>query len=567
VLSNTSVEDAAASLLRGPRKTPTEVRIVGVVYKLAIVLTKSQIRGAQRNRFVTRLFGDPRIILVVDILLVLALGAVGYLLLSTNTLSGFREIIRNFETQGLAEIPIAIGFLVIVLGVLYEISQPIQSMSTDLVNWLPISPTEYVAASVISESYLYSFIVSLALGVILGPALYFGLGGIWIIAALMTAVALLIGSCVVEILDALTNRISSGFYKRSGRSAIILRLILTLIILVFVQLIFSGQIAGYLFQSLVQTVRTAWYVPVVWPSITVLSLAQGSLVDTLVFGSLSVGFTIILFAVAVVFRARFWIPVPVSIRLTTKTYQPSGRLIRIPGLSSAESALIRKDFRSILRRREMARFLAIPFVLAVSLVISLLSTGASASDSFGLVGAFLLYVIPVTVFAQMLAMTSIGSEGYAVWNVYVAPIRPRDLLLAKFLYAISLGIAFSIAIALVFGFLVNQVMLHLWIVMVLGIAIVFEQAAIGMSIGARFPDFRETIRSRYVGVWASVLGGFGGLIVAMLTISPVFLSIILYHQSLNEFAGLSLALGVLVFISAWKIAEKQVESLLGNIRI
>ena len=60
-------------------------------------------------------------------------------------------MIRNIEAEGLAGVPTAIGFAVIVLGVLYEISQPVQSMSTDLVNWLPISSTEYVAGSVISE--------------------------------------------------------------------------------------------------------------------------------------------------------------------------------------------------------------------------------------------------------------------------------------------------------------------------------------------------------------------------------------------------------------------------------
>lgn len=539
---------------------------LGAIYKLAIVLTKSQLRGSQRSKLVARILGDPRIILVIDALLLLALGVLGYVLLSMNSIAGFREMIRDVEAQSLAGVPTAIGFAVIVLGVLYEISQPIQSMSTDLVNWLPISPSEYVAGSVISESYLYSFMLSLFLGVLLGPAMYFGLSGVWVAAALMTVIALLIGSCVVEILDALTNRISSSFYKRSGRSGILFRLALTIIILVFVQLIFSGQIAIYVLQSIVRTVSAVWYVPVVWPSVSVLSLAQGRVVDSMVFGTLSVGFTLLLFGVAAGFRARFWVPVPVSIKLTSQTYRPSTSHIGVLGIGSVESALIRKDFRSILRRREMARFLAIPFVLAVSMGLSLYGT-RSTNDSFGLITVFPLFVIPVTIFTEMLAMTSIGQEGAAVWNLYAAPIKPRELLGAKLLYVTALGAMFAVAMALVFGLLVREVMSHLWVLVILGLALVLEQAAIGMSIGARFPDFRETIRSRYVGVWGSLLGVFLGLIIGMLTISPVFFSVLLYHEFLDQFAILGFALGLTVFILGWKIAERQVETLLRNIRV
>jgi len=538
---------------------------LNTIYKLAIVLTKSQLRATQRSKLVARLFGDPRSIVVVDALLLLVLGTFGYVLLSMNWITGLGDMMRNIEPEGLAGIPTAIGFAVIVLGVLYEISQPVQSMSTDLVNWLPISSTEYVAGSVISEAYRYSFMLSLFLGALLGPALYFGLSIVWVAAALMAVIALFTGSCVVEILDAVTNRISSSFYKRSGRSGIVFRLGLTIIILVFVQLIFSGQIAVYLIRSIVHTVQVAWYVPVVWPSVSVLSLSQGSTMNSMIFGALSIGFTFTLFQVAAKVRARYWVPVPVSVRLSTRTYLPSKSLVSIPGLGSVESALLRKDFRSILRRREMARFMAIPFVLAASIGLSLV-TGRATSDSLSFVSILPLYIIPVTIFAQMLAMTSIGSEGGAVWNLYAAPIRPSQLLRAKLIYATSLGIVFCIGMAIFFSILVNSALPHLWVLMIVGIATVLEQSAIGITIGARFPDFRETVRSRYVSIWGSLLGLFVGLFIAFLTISPIFLSIRLYQQFLNQFTILSLGLGLITFLITWKIAERQVESLLRNIR-
>jgi hypothetical protein len=214
----------------------------------------------------------------------------------------------------------------------------------------------------------------------------------------------------------------------------------------------------------------------------------------------------------------------------------------------------------------MARFMAIPFVLAASMGLSLLSS-RSTSDSLGLMSIFPLYVIPVTVFAQMLAMTSIGSEGYAVWNLYAAPIQPRELLRSKLIYATSLGFVFSIAMALFFAILINSAMTHLWNLMFLGITTVLVQSTLGITIGARFPDFRETVRSRYVNIWGSLLGIFAGLFVAFLMISPVFFSILLYRKLFDQLTILSIAVSLIAFILTWKMAQRQVEALLRDIRI
>jgi hypothetical protein len=536
------------------------------VYNLAVVLTRSQIRGTQRSRTLARIFGEPRIILIVDFLLLIGLGLVGYLLLSRGP-SFLREAIANLETGALTGVPVAIASSVILFGVLYEISQPIQSLSTDMVNWLPISPTEYVAGSTLSEAYIYSFMLSLLLGLLLGPALLLGMAQVWLATALMATVALAIGACVVEVLDAITNRISSSFYKKSGRSGIIFRLALTVIVLVFVQLLFSGQIIGYLLQSVVQTVRIAWFVPVVWPSVAVLGASQGNTLTFLSFAGLSGLFALALFGLAANSRARFWVPVPVSIKLSTRTYHAPGWAFRLPWIGTGESAILRKDFRSLTRRREMARFLAIPFVLAVSLGISFFPLGAQASpDLPGLLAIIPLYIIPVAIFVGILSMTSIGQEGYAVWNLYTAPIKPNHLLRAKMLYAILLGLAFGVGMLTVFGFLLKTLAANFWIILPLGIAVVFEEAAIGIYFGARFPDFREIVRSRYVGVWGSLFGMLLSMISAMLTVSPTIISVMLYHSILPQLAILGFIFALAVFIVASNIASRQIKILFQNIR-
>jgi hypothetical protein len=537
------------------------------VYKLAIVLTTSQIRGYQRSKFIARIFGDPRIILVIDSLLLVIPGLVGYVLLSSGTAAILREMIRGIEAEALAGIPSAIMFSVILFGVLYEISQPIQSLSTDLVNWLPISPTEYVAGSTLSESYIYSFMLSLLLGVLLGPALLFGMIDVWFVAALMATIALFVGACVVEVLDAITNRISSSFYKKSGRSGIVFRLAITVILLVFVQLLFSGQVIAYLLRSVIETVRIAWFVPVVWPSVAVLGASQGSTTTFLLFASLSMLFLLGLFGVAANFRARFWVPVPVSIKLSTQSYHVRSRGISMPGIGPIESAIMRKDLRSLTRRREMARFLAIPFVLAVTMGISFFPLGGqSMPEAPGLLAIVPLYVIPVAIFVGLLAMTSIGQEGYAVWNIYAAPITPSNLLRAKVLFATVLGLAFAAGMLALFWILLKPVVVSFWIMLGLGVAVVFEGSSTGIYFAARFPDFREMVRSRYVGVWGSLFGMLLGLITAMLTASPIIVSVVFYGRIVPQLAFAGVLFALVVFIAAWKLADRQINILLQNIR-
>jgi len=539
---------------------------IKTVYKLAVVLTRSQIRGTQRSKFLARIFGEPRTILAVDLVLLVGLGLGGYLLLSKGP-PFFLEVITRIEANALAGVPVGIASAVILFGVLYEISQPIQSMNTDIVNWLPVSPTEYVAASILSESYIYSFMLSLILGLLLGPAIILGTAQAWLASALMATMALAIGSCVVEVLDTITNRISSSFYRKSGRSGIFFRLALTIILLVFVQLLFSGQIIGYLLQSVIQTVRIAWFVPVVWPSVAVLGVSQGNLLTFLDFASLSALFTLALFAVATRLRAKFWVPIPVSIKLSPQTFHARGIGFRLPLIGVAESAILRKDLRSLARRREMARFLAIPFVLAISMGISFFPMGGqSMPDTPGLLVIIPLYLIPIAIFVGLLSMTSIGQEGYAVWNLYAAPVKPSGLLRAKMLFAILLGMLFGVGMLAVLSFLLRSVATYFWLVLALGVAVVFEESAIGMCFGAKFPDFREMIRSRYVGVWGSLTGMLVAIVSAMLTAAPIIISIMVYGMILTQLAILGFIFAFAVLVAASKLANSQIKLLLQNIR-
>ena len=533
------------------------------VWHLAIVLTKSQLRSNQRRKFLAKWFSNPQIIIILDALLVAILGISGYFLVSKIP-QDLLETFGRLEVEGLIGIPTITTFMIILFGILSELSQPIQSTSTDLVNWLPISPSEYVLGSTISLSYTYSFLLAFFLSIALGPAVYFGHSLILVTSAIMGLVSLFIGSSAVELLRAVTNRISSSFYRKSGRSGIFVRLSLTIVVLVFFQLLFSGRVVVSLLGGLTQTVATIWYVPVMWPSLVVQTLSASIDLAPVGFGLLSLGFMFALFGLAIGMRRAYWVPVPVSIRLSTHPYRSSFSRFQIPGLDAAESAIIRKDLCSLTRRREMARFIAIPFVLAASLWISVYPFGSS-SQGFGPATIIPLYLIPVAIFCEVLSMTSIGQEGSAIWNLYVAPIDAHKLVRAKMLLTIMMGTLFTVALLLAVAFLSKQALGQFVNLLLLGLVVVLEESALGICIAGKFPDFRETVRSRYVSLWGSILGTMLGLVVAGATAAPILLADTFQIAFPPTLIGI--VIGFLVFVALWKLAIRQVNGLLTEIQV
>jgi hypothetical protein len=96
---------------------------------------------------------------------------------------------------------------------------------------------------------------------------------------------------------------------------------------------------------------------------------------------------------------------------------------------------------------------------------------------------------------------------------------------------------------------------------------VLDESALGLYFGARFADFRETIRSRYVSVWGSVFGSLIGTVLVIFTAAPVLLSILLVGTIKYQYVILTYVVGVLVFALVWKLAERQAELLLRNMRV
>ena len=104
------------------------------------------------------------------------------------------------------------------------------------------------------------------------------------------------------------------------------------------------------------------------------------------------------------------------------------------------------------------------------------------------------------------------------------------------------------------------------IILLIGVLVVLESSTLGLFYAARFPDFREMVRSRYVGVWGSMLGIATAFGASLLTLAPAAASVILYGEVTFKFTIATVALGITLSFAGAKLALKQVTDLFANIR-
>jgi predicted membrane protein len=133
------------------------------------------------------------------------------------------------------------------------------------------------------------------------------------------------------------------------------------------------------------------------------------------------------------------------------------------------------------------------------------------------------------------------------------------------LLTIMMGTLFTVALLLAVAFLSKQALGQFVNLLLLGLVVVLEESALGICIAGKFPDFRETVRSRYVSLWGSILGTMLGLVVAGATAAPILLADTFQIAFPPTLIGI--VIGFLVFVALWKLAIRQVNGLLTEIQV
>jgi len=524
------------------------------VLSLATVLFKSYFRASRLGR--RSFFSNPRVLLAID----LALFAVPFALLAYAlpfVPENFRGNIQPVAKQALVVLPVVLTAVVIVAGVLFELGQSSGLASSEAVNWLPVSPSEYILASSLSIVFTYSPLFFLCLGVTIPLAADFGFLSAVPLFVSISFVAYLWGAVIVEVLRSVMNRISSSVYKKSGRVGVALRVILVVILLVAVQTAFNPYLLYDALSVIVNGISVVWFVPIFWPSVAVVSFLASDAFRATVFTLLSLVFTLLIFEGASRLRAKYWSPVPVSIAVSTSTvYVPQGKSLL--WLDPIAFAVASKELRSLTRRREMTRFLAIPVVLVVASLLPVLTSRTNTRTSLSGASVFLLaeasILLPI-----MLSTISIGQEGKSISNIYMLPISVKELVNGKLFLSWVLSAIGILAIALLVQFLAPVAVLQFLAVLVAVLFNMLTQGYVGLGAGSRYPNFTIGPRARFITFTGLAVAFFIGLLMAAGALTPLIIYEAGFFGTLglgpNESALLTIVLTAAVGISLLVLAR------------
>jgi hypothetical protein len=436
---------------------------------------------------------------------------------------GEDPIVTLLYTQLLVFFPSITAFMAMIYSIQFEFSQSIEAASTDMINWLPIAPTDYVLGSTLTTLYFIFPMLAIIFGGSLGAAIYVGRLDLWAVGTLMGVLGSLIGAFTLEIVRSLMNRVSHAVFKGRGQFAMITRTLLTLTLLVLVQLVYNVTILMKLASWFSVSIQGAWFIPLLWPSLTMLRYIYSDITGTLTYAGLSSVLLLMVFLGGVKARAMNWVPSPVSYRLKPVEFKSSRRgILGSLGFSVFESALIRKDFKSLIRRRETLTQLVIPVMITITFLIAQSGViGGSVPPEQVRYGFLGLMLFNSVILGMSLSLISLGQEGGAFQVLKITPLEPRSITRAKILHAfIPSFLLVLLTFLAIFSLIGDPVTTAGAFLLV--ITVVFDVILVSMTIGAHFVDFSEVPRHRFVR-WEGTLIAFFALFVLIGVILSPFI--------------------------------------------
>ncbi|MDA4128274.1 MAG: hypothetical protein OK422_02235 [Thaumarchaeota archaeon] len=541
------------------------------IAKITTVLVKSQLRSGRSGRASAKFFNRPSSILILDVVVfVLSAAIVSRIVQSIPNTPQFD--LRSVAIQALVFTPALIPALIFIASLLFELSVSSKFAASDTLNWMPVSQAEYVTASSLSICAMYSFIVAAAYGVILPFALAQGLIYVWALAVPLGFLALFVGGLLVEMLRATLNRVSSSMLGRARRGTLFLRLVVSIFVIVVFQLFFNPLVLFSVLSSLSGSVSAAFAIPFVWPTEVLSYAVAGDYVQSALFGILSVLFAGFMVLLAVRVRSKFWSPAPVTVVVSRGEYAPSvGRLTRF-GFTSVESAIIRKDFKSLSRRREMIPFLAIPVVFVAVIVLpqTLGRSGVSPAPA-GVLSFPLLFLAGI--YALIFSTISIGEEGKAILTLYSLPVQPGQVLRAKAAFALLFTLTVSFVLVGVASLLGKFELETAVESLVLAPALAIELTFYGLGFATRFPDFAERPRPRFIRPAGMLIAMPTGLVLSLITSSPFLITVLATSFGLElgslpiVLVGAALVFAAVVALLSYRWALAGMKALFSEVQV
>ncbi|MCW4003383.1 MAG: hypothetical protein NWE95_05665 [Candidatus Bathyarchaeota archaeon] len=418
------------------------------------------------------------------------------------------------EIPGIAPLPetafmvfVSLPTLVLIFSLVLTLLQQIQlsgiKASTQVMYWLPVTWQEHTFASILAN--LFGYPLGIVIAFSSGTLVFSALNGL-ILPAILTVLAVFaaafMASATTEILRILQVRFIGAVYKSSGRAAVWVRFIGSLMFFLIFYVIYFYITSGFgeFFQSLSAIQTSVWFIPYAWLAIMLSYLLNGVVLQGLLFAGLSAVLIAGLYYLAVALNQRFGLYEPPAIRVQKSgIYAPKAGFLGKLGFSTVESAIIHKDLKAFTRRRELISIFIVPIIFMVVPImqsIGLTNNGAPAEVDF--IFQAMIFLFPPSIMAMIVGNILVGEEGQAVWRIYASPVSAKNLVKSKLFF-----LMFFSLIILVIGIIVGAIIFQpsLKLLTVAGVEAVFLIPAVGtisLAIGFKGADFTETRRKRMI---------------------------------------------------------------------
>jgi hypothetical protein len=422
--------------------------------------------------------------------------------------------------------------------------------------WLPITWEEHTLASTLAHLIGLPLASIILIGsAIAAFSIFLGelpLATFTIFALLASA---FLASTTTEIFRVLQVRLTGAVYKTSGKAAVWVRFIGSILFLIAFYVVWFALTSGAGFVTLIEVVaggqEAVWFIPYLWLGLTLASFISGMLAQTIIFSLASLLFILVLFYMAVRLNARFGLYEPPAITISRGVYAPKVGLLGKLGFSSLEAAVIRKDIKAFTRRRELMYIFVMPLVfilMPLMQYLGLLGEPPATEPSRFLFAWILLG--PGAIMAVMLGTMMIGEEGRSVWHFFSSPITSRSLVKCKYAF-VTIFSCIVMLVCGVIGILVARPSPDIAIALLIeSILLIFALGAVSLGAGIKGADFTEVPRPRMVRPLTSLVNMLLCLVLALTIFSPLLLHAVTMGYIPITLSLPEIDLYVAVFISA-----------------
>jgi hypothetical protein len=456
-------------------------------------------------------------------------------------------------------------FMSIVYSLMTEFSKPGEATSTDIVNWLPIQAGDFVAGSVLTTLYFVAPIAFLFLGFAFGLSFQAGSLSVWTLGAAVSVLGCILGALALEIARGALNRASGAFSGVGGQSAVILRMVLSVAIIVAVSMMFNFSMMMRFVAWFSTGLAGIRFVPILWPSMIVLEQASGNISGALFYSGLSALLLTAVYFASVRVRELYWAPAPVSLKMKPVKISRSRGLLGALGFDSGEAAVIRKDLKSLLRRREMVAILAIPvMVLLMGFMGTPIDVLMNPSAHLEAKSTFLFQcALAVLVLELQLSLNVVGQEREEFMNILSAPIDAGRLLKAKAASAFIPALPVLALLSALISLLTSIDAATMIALTLLGGTLLAAVTSVELAVGARYAIFTSGGRDRFVTQEGTIIGMLLGMATIGVSLSPLTLHYWLEYVGVVLAFALTFAMTLAITWIGLRVARGELEKLYG----